>query len=88
MLSVLMKLPLLSFTARFVPALLSKKEQGLVKVIMGKTQTINNQVTSHMIHEGTTRQSEIQAPLKLDTGVINTSEVNGSLRSKEVNMET
>lgn len=68
MFSVLMKLPLLSLTARLTPDLLGggKKHQQL-EIIMGKTQVINNQVIIHLIHEGTTHQGEIQTLLKLDT---------------------
>ncbi len=61
MVSVLMKLPLLSLTAKLTPDLLDKRIScQQLEIVTGKTQVLNNQVIFHLICEGTTHQDEIQ----------------------------
>lgn len=86
MLSVLIKLPLLSLTARLTPELLERQNIHSVNlrtlVEMGKTQLFKKQVIFHLICEGTTHQGEIHVLLKLFTRVTHTSNDTGLLETE------
>lgn len=90
MLSVLIKLPLLSLTARLTPDLLERRNIHSVNVqtlVTGKTLLFKKQVIFRLIHEGITHQGETQVLLKLFTRVTHTSNHTGLLET-EPNMVT